>query len=54
MPSVATLKSRELAPETFLPYVRHVDETTIALDSRTFMVMVSLEGVSSRAKLPRH
>lgn len=33
MPSVATLKSRELTPETFIPYVRHVDETTVALDS---------------------
>ena len=22
--------SRELGPETFIPYVRHVDETTIA------------------------
>ncbi|WP_454859301.1 VirB4 family type IV secretion/conjugal transfer ATPase [Rhizobium binxianense] len=46
MPSVATLKSRELTPETFIPYVRHVDETTIALDSRTLMVMVALDGVS--------
>ena len=46
MPSVATLKSRELTPETFIPYVRHVDETTVALDSRTLMVMVALEGVS--------
>ena len=46
MPSVATLRSRELGPETFIPYVRHVDETTIALDSRTLMVMVALEGVS--------
>lgn len=46
MPSLATLRSRELGPETFIPYVRHVDETTIALDSRTLMVMVELEGVS--------
>lgn len=46
MPSVTTLKSRELTPETFIPYVRHVDETTIALDSRTLMVMVALDGVS--------
>ena len=42
MPSVATLKSRELSPETFIPYVRHVDETTVALDSRTLMVMVAV------------
>lgn len=46
MPSVATLRSRELGPETFIPYVRHVDETTIALDSRTLMVTIALEGVS--------
>ena len=46
MPSVATLRSRELGPETFIPYVRHIDETTIALDSRTLIVMIALEGVS--------
>lgn len=46
MPSNVTLRSRELGPETFIPYVRHVDETTIALDSRTLLVMVALEGVS--------
>ncbi|QAB01064.1 MULTISPECIES: VirB4 family type IV secretion/conjugal transfer ATPase [Agrobacterium tumefaciens complex] len=46
MPNIATLRSRELAPEAFIPYVRHIDETTIALDSRTLMVMVALEGVS--------
>ena len=46
MPSVATLKSRELGPETFIPYVRHVDETTIALESRALMVIVALDGVS--------
>ncbi|MEY9834777.1 type IV secretory pathway VirB4 component [Sinorhizobium fredii] len=46
MPSPATLKSRELGPETFIPYVRHVDASTIALESRALMVMVALEGVS--------
>ncbi|MHB0953388.1 MAG: VirB4 family type IV secretion/conjugal transfer ATPase [Allorhizobium sp.] len=46
MPSIATLRSRELAPEAFIPYVRHIDEKTIALDSRTLVVMVALEGVS--------
>ncbi|MBB3302802.1 type IV secretory pathway VirB4 component [Rhizobium sp. BK077] len=46
MPSTATLRSRELGPETFIPYVRHVDETTIALESRALMVMVALEGIS--------
>jgi len=46
LPSIATLRSRELGPETFIPYVRHVDETTIALDSRALMTMITLEGVS--------
>lgn len=46
MPNLATLRSRELGPETFIPYVRHVDESTIALDSRALMVMIALEGVS--------
>ena len=46
MPSIATLRSRELLPEAFIPYVRHIDEKTIALDSRTLMVMVALDGVS--------
>ena len=46
MPSIATLRSRELGPEAFIPYVRHVDETTIALDSRALMTVLMLEGVS--------
>jgi type IV secretion system protein VirB4 len=46
LPSIATLKARELGPETFIPYVRHVDPSTIAMNSRTLMVMVALEGVS--------
>ncbi|UXR95010.1 VirB4 family type IV secretion/conjugal transfer ATPase [Agrobacterium tumefaciens] len=46
MPDIATLRSRELTPEAFIPYVRHIDETTIALESRTLMVMVALAGVS--------
>ena len=46
MPNVAILKARELEPETFIPYVRHVDETTIALDSRALMVMIALDGIS--------
>jgi type IV secretion system protein VirB4 len=44
--SASLLKFRELDPETFIPYVRHVDETVIALDSRALMVMISVEGVS--------
>ena len=46
MPSIATLKNRELEPETFIPYVRHVDDRIIALASRTLMVVIALEGVS--------
>ncbi|NTI24129.1 VirB4 family type IV secretion/conjugal transfer ATPase [Rhizobium rhizogenes] len=46
MPNVSRLKFREVEPETFIPYVRHVDETVIALDSRALLVMISLEGVS--------
>ena len=46
MPSNATLRSRELGPETFIPYVRHIDETAIALDSRALMVVLAVGGVS--------
>ncbi|WP_416067661.1 VirB4 family type IV secretion/conjugal transfer ATPase [Rhizobium sp. ZK1] len=46
MASIATLRSRELGPETFIPYVRHVDETTVVLDSRALMTVLVLEGVS--------
>lgn len=46
MPGSATVRSRELEPETFIPYVRHVDERVIALDSRALMVVIALEGVS--------
>ena len=46
LPSIATLKSRELGPETFIPYLRHVDENTIALESRALMVIIALDGVS--------
>ncbi|MGI8397499.1 VirB4 family type IV secretion/conjugal transfer ATPase [Agrobacterium deltaense] len=46
MSRLATLRSRELGPETFIPYVRHVDESTIALESRALMSVLVLEGVS--------
>jgi len=46
LPSVATIKARELGSETFIPYVRHVDNVTIALESRALMVVIALEGVS--------
>lgn len=44
--SAAVVMSRELEPETFIPYVRHVDERVIALDSRALIVVIALEGVS--------
>ncbi|SDA87691.1 VirB4 family type IV secretion system protein [Sinorhizobium sp. NFACC03] len=44
--NIATLRSRELGPETHIPYIRHVDGPTIALESRALMVMIALEGVS--------
>lgn len=46
MRNLAKLRSRELGPETFIPYVRHVDETTVVLDSRALMTVLMLEGVS--------
>ncbi len=46
LPSIAIVKSRELEPETFIPYTRHVDERIIALDLRAMMVIIALEGVS--------
>jgi type IV secretion system protein VirB4 len=46
LPSIASLRSRDLEPDTYIPYVRHVDETTIALGSRALMAMLVLEGVS--------
>jgi type IV secretion system protein VirB4 len=46
LPSTATVRSRELEPETFIPYVRHINERVISLDSRALMVVIALEGVS--------
>jgi len=46
LPSTAVVRSRELEPETFIPYIRHVDDHVIALDSRALMVVIALEGVS--------
>ncbi|MFS8050455.1 VirB4 family type IV secretion/conjugal transfer ATPase [Rhizobium sp. BR 314] len=46
MPNVSRIKFRELEPETFIPYVRHVDETVIALDSRALLAVIALDGVS--------
>ncbi|WP_273794950.1 VirB4 family type IV secretion/conjugal transfer ATPase [Brucella intermedia] len=44
--SPTVIKKREHEPETFIPYVRHVDECVIALDSRALVAVIALEGVS--------
>ncbi|OCP21401.1 MULTISPECIES: VirB4 family type IV secretion system protein [unclassified Ensifer] len=46
MPSLAKFKARELEPETFIPYVRHIGETVIGLDSRALMTVIALEGIA--------
>ncbi|MEK1944641.1 MAG: VirB4 family type IV secretion system protein [Ensifer adhaerens] len=46
MTSLAKFKARELEPETFIPYVRHIDETVIGLDSRALMSVIALEGIA--------
>lgn len=46
MTRLAKFKARELQPETFIPYVRHVDETIIGLDSRAVMTVIALEGIA--------
>lgn len=47
MSSASTLvKKREMGPETFIPFVRHIDEKTIALSSRSLMNIVAVEGIS--------
>lgn len=46
MSNLGSLRSRELGPETFIPYIRHIDEMIVALESRALMTMIALEGVS--------
>lgn len=46
MPELATLKARELEPQTYIPYIRHVDTETVALATRGLMKVIVLEGVS--------
>jgi type IV secretion system protein VirB4 len=41
----AAVKAREIEPETFIPYVRHVNETVIGLRSGAVMTVIQLEGV---------
>jgi type IV secretion system protein VirB4 len=44
--SNAGLKSRELEPGTYLPYVRHASDKVIICQNRTLMTVLRLEGVS--------
>lgn len=46
MSNLGSLRSRELGPETFIPYIRHIDEMIVALESRALMTMIALDGVS--------
>lgn len=46
MADAASLGARELNPEAYIPYIRHVDRRTIALDSRALLVILALDGVS--------
>ncbi|MBB2671382.1 UNVERIFIED_ORG: type IV secretion system protein VirB4 [Rhizobium esperanzae] len=46
MSNIAKLRSRELGPETFIPYIRHIDDSIIALDSGAMMAMIALDGIS--------
>ena len=44
--NATTLKSRELAAETYIPYVRHADAHTVVLKSRAVMTMIALDGIA--------
>ena len=46
MSNLGSLRSRELGPETFIPYIRHIDEMIVALESRALMSTIALNGVS--------
>ncbi|TCQ74731.1 type IV secretion system protein VirB4 [Ochrobactrum sp. BH3] len=40
------VRNRDTEPETFIPYIRHVDQKTIALSNRSLMNIVAVEGIS--------
>ena len=42
----AVLKAREVEPDVYLPYVRHVNETVISLSTRALITSIKLDGVS--------
>ncbi|AQX22976.1 type IV secretion system protein VirB4 [Bartonella sp. 11B] len=41
-----SVMKRESLPEEFIPYVRHVNQHVIALDSRCLMTVISIEGIN--------
>ena len=42
----AVVKARELEPDVYLPFVRHVNETVISLSTRALITVIKLDGVS--------
>ncbi len=42
----AAIKARELEPDVYLPFVRHVTETVISLSTRTLITVIRLDGMS--------
>jgi type IV secretion system protein VirB4 len=42
----ATVKVRELEPDVYLPFVRHVTETVISLSTRALITVIRLDGMS--------
>src|SRR5919199_1685096 len=53
MRNLANLKAREVEPDVYLPYVRHVTPTVISLSTRALMTTIRLEGVSFETADPR-
>jgi len=46
LPSAAQIRARELEPDLYIPYTRHVTESVIALRTGALMQVIQLEGVS--------
>ncbi|MBM3579029.1 MAG: VirB4 family type IV secretion/conjugal transfer ATPase [Alphaproteobacteria bacterium] len=42
----AMIKARELEPDVYLPFVRHVNQTVISLSTRALITVIRLDGVS--------
>ena len=46
MPDAAKLQAREIEPQTYLPYTRHVTPNVISLSTRALMTMLQLDGIA--------